>query len=70
MGRQALARVPIKARNLISCGTRRREIFSMSEQIFISEKICMLMKIVLSRHRSRLTADNFKACVQLKVTNY
>ena len=28
------------------------------------------MKFVLSPHRSRLTAHNFEACVQLKVTNY
>ena len=28
------------------------------------------MKFVLSPHRSRLTADNFEACVQLKVANY
>ena len=28
------------------------------------------MKFVLSPNRSRFTADNSEACVQLKVTNY
>ena len=47
---------------------------SISLAFFSNQHTCannfFAHKVILGPHRYRLTANNFKACVQLKVTNY
>ena len=47
-----------------------KALFSVFGFTYMCEQIFSHVKFVLSPHRSRLTADNFEGCVQLKVTNY
>ena len=47
-----------------------KALLSIFGSTYLYEQIFSHMKFVLSPHRSRLTADNSEACVQLKVTNY
>ena len=47
-----------------------KALVSVFGSTYLCEQIVLHMKFILSPHRSRLTADNSEACVQLKVTNY
>ena len=81
--RQAIETVDRKNRSklILQCWTSLPDTFGDHKDVakallsvfgstYLCEQIFSHMNFVLSPHRSRLTADNSEACVQLKVTKY